>query len=421
MTIPLRELFPLIGETILAAFRQPQYLFLLAAVFLLIHTQHQRLARAEAALLGAVRTKPLAMTLAAFAAGTAGGVLASFLFLAVGVSLPVDSVVHLWLVAFLLMWFHPRFLCFAYGGGLVALSSLLFGFPRVDPAALMALVAILHLVEAVLIMATGDRTAMPVFVRRPGGRLVGGFTMQRLWPAPFLALVFMPGFFTEEAVRLAAPDWWPLIPPSADLAGGPVILLLLPVMAVLGYGDLAVTDSPARKAKWTAGNLLLYSGVLLVLAILAAQHRFWAFAAALFSPLAHEWVIQSGRRREMSGPALMDPRAGAVVLDVAPGGPAAAMGLRRGDVIREVNGEAVASREEVEAALWPWALEVEIVAENRLEGGRPRRLRHKGRVPPLGVIWLPSAPAHAIVDLERPGPLLRLGRRLARRWRSRAG
>src|SRR5690606_41661119 len=86
------------------------------------------------------------------------------------------------LVAIALMMVHPRFICSAYAGGILSVTHLLFGWPGLSVPAIMALVAVLHLVESLLILLHGPTGATPVYVRRPDGRVVGGFTMQKFWP-----------------------------------------------------------------------------------------------------------------------------------------------------------------------------------------------------------------------------------------------
>src|SRR5690606_32464385 len=94
--------------------------------------------------------------------GALGGVMATAIFILLGISLNEVGIWPLWILALLLMLIHPRFLCFSYGAGILALSHLIFGLPDLDIPALMALVAILHLVEAVLIHLVGAAGATPI-------------------------------------------------------------------------------------------------------------------------------------------------------------------------------------------------------------------------------------------------------------------
>lgn len=387
--------------------RQPEMLLPLAIVLLLILAQYRRIAGMERALYGAVLHPPGEQLVHSLVTGMAGGILASLLFLILGIALPDSGILPVWILALVLMLIHPRFLCFSYAGGLVALSYLLFGFPHVNVAGLMGLVAILHLVEAVLIRFTGGLRAMPVFVRHHDGRVVGGFALQKFWPVPFFALLALVApELASPGTGVVMPDWWPLI--GAVGSGG--MYVLFPVAAALGYGDMAVTSTPQQKARRTSNHLFAYSVGLLVLAVLATNHTAWAFVAALYSPLAHEWVIYAGRRSERIGEPLFSEDRGVMVLATLPGSVGAALDLRAGDIIRRFNGQPIRHQEDLMEAMNPWALNVELHIENGLTGEH-RVIRHPGKVPPLGVILVPSRNDGGVVHFGRLGPL---GRWLAR-------
>ena len=103
-------------------------------------------------------------TLIATAAGMLGGFLGSFLLILFGIDIAGLGIIYLFAIALLLLIIHPRFLCFAYAGGLLSLISLTFGFPRIQVADVMALVAILHMVESLLILFTGHLDPIPVYL-----------------------------------------------------------------------------------------------------------------------------------------------------------------------------------------------------------------------------------------------------------------
>src|SRR5690606_1766560 len=154
------------------------------------------------------------------------------------------------LVAIALMMVHPRFICFAYAGGILSVTHLLFGWPGLSVPAIMALVAVLHLVESLLILLHGPTGATPVYVRRPGGGVVGVLPVRKCWPVPFIAPVaFMIGREMLADLTLPMPGWWPLIKRQAPPPGMTYVYVLFPVVAALGYGDIAITRDPRTKAR----------------------------------------------------------------------------------------------------------------------------------------------------------------------------
>lgn len=455
---PWLELGRLVFESVPAFLRQTELLVVIVVVLLLVHMQYKRIADAERRLYGVPMGDAVQNTLIGLLYGIGGGLLATFLFVVLGISLIDVGIGYLWVLAIVLMTIHPRFLCFSYAGGLLSTTHLLFGWPVLNVPAVMGLVAVLHLVESVLIWIHGARDATPVYVRRRDGRVAGGFTLQKFWPMPFIALIaFVFGQNELGEATLAMPDWWPLIKPRAAVAEGMAyVYMLFPVIAALGYGDLAITREPKVKARRTAAHLLVYSVVLMGLALLGgAETSFavgWQWLAAIFAVAGHEAVIHIGRLAEEEGDPVYDAKDGAVVLGVVPGTPAEEMGLRTGDVIRTLNGFPIRSGADLRDVLTPWAvgitLEVDRPAggsehgpgegrghvlgdrpgwEERPESGvmnarSDRRfdritLRFGGKVPPFGVILAPDPNGPWFMNLEdgsRYGVMLRnLGRRVS--------
>lgn len=415
--MPISELVRLVGQTVAHSLFRPDILLIVGVVLLMVYTQYQRTALLERRLFGFVKNRPAEQMLRSLTDGVVGGLIATAVFVIVGISLNEVGIWYLWGLAILLMFFHPRFMCFAYGAGILALVHLIWGTPRIDVPALMALVAILHLVESVLIFLAGDRGATPVFVRSGDGPVVGGFTLQKFWPLPFIALVgaVVPGELLQGAQAISMPDWWPIIRPSREIAPGTeYAFALFPVIAALGYSDIAVTVLPKVKARRTAGRLLAYSLGLLALAILAQLHVAFAYLAAFYSPLAHEWVIHASRASERRGVPVFSGRE-TMVLDVHPDSPAAKAGIQPGDIILSINGIPVETREDLNDAMTPWVLQATIEVENGITGER-RILQCPERIPPLGVILVPQGYEGLAFDLGETSRW----RRWFRRW-SRTG
>jgi len=380
-------------------------------VVLLVAWQYRRLAAMEHALYGAPRHSPLYLTALAAAQGILAGLAGSYLMVLAGVTLTGSGVSYLLPVALLLMLISPRYLCFSYAGGLLSLSSLILGVPRLSVPGLMGLVAVLHATESLLIAAGGARAAAPMAFKGEGGDAVAGFTLQKFWPVPIVILAVLSG--TPAGGMIQMPGWWPLIR-APNMSDG-TVFAMLPVVAVLGYADLAVTVTPERKAFQTAGWLFAYSVVLLALAVLASHWWPAQWLAALFGPLGHEAVVELGGRRELRGrPFFARPPAGVRVLDVLAGSAAARMGLQRGDVVLSCNGEPVGNLEELDAALTMGVFGVEVVVErgsNRLTL-LARRRPADGR---WGFILVPRADDPRVVELRPMRPfasLLRLARRV---------
>ncbi|MGL5513784.1 MAG: PDZ domain-containing protein, partial [Sporomusa sp.] len=235
--------------------------------------------------------------------GLIGGVIGSFLLTLVGVTLNQLGLNYIWPVALALMLINMRFLCFAYAGGLVALSHVLFGWPDVNVPQVLSLVAVLHMTESLLIAVSGGYSAMPLIIKKADGRLVGAFSLQNFWPLPLVILfaVAVPSGNNELGGMIGMPEWWPLLPLVQEApAGSSWVYVMAPVVAALGYSDMAIASLPQQRRWHSALNLAVYSIVLLVSSLLAAKYSWLAFFAALLSPVGHELLIQLENRREMA-------------------------------------------------------------------------------------------------------------------------
>lgn len=394
---------------------EPTFLVVTAIVLFLVYRQYLNIAEQKQRMYGAVGQDPRWQTLRALGYGILGGFLASLLFIILGISLSHAGIIYVWPLALILMLIYPRFLCFSYGGGIVAACSLIVGWPKVDVPSLMSLVAILHLVEAILIYFTGAQDPLPVYVRKEDGQVVGGFLLQKFWPLPFIGL-FSILLTSEFMVDFATmPQWWPLIRPSIEVpADGILVYFPWLVVAAVGYGDIALSNHPKEKTRFSAGSLLVFAMVLLVLAVLGSQWLPLQYVATLFAPIGHELVIFLGRWREEHRKGVFTNDDGPMVLDVLPHSIAKEVGLATGDIIRSVNRVPVETWYQVfETRLYT---DVELEVENIFDGSRriislPQSSAH------LGVIPAPSAYSRFNVDYgagQRPG---RLGRLLARLWR----
>lgn len=355
------------------------------AVVLIVGYLYSRIGANERKQYGVVFNRTVAQLPAAALQGFLGGLLASFIMVLIGVTVAPEDLVYIWVVSLILAAFQPRLICFSYSAGFVSLASILLGWPRVSVPGLLGLVAVLHVTESLLIFISGHQTASPTTVENRNGQTVGGFVLQRFWPVPFFALVVSAAGPTGGGVGM--PAWWPLIPP-ARAAAATLTATITPVVAALGYGDLAITAPPQAKSRASALNLAIYSVTLLVLAVLSSRFPPLGLLAALFSPVGHELVVILGSRREVTdAPFLRRPEQGVAVLAVMPDSPAAAAGVRSGDVITAVNDAPVSRKEDIDAALlpnWP-GVDFRII-----RAGEEIVLRASWDGSPLGIIPLPE-------------------------------
>lgn len=415
---PFSGITNLILQTLLNSSESGFVLLLLGAVLLLVNLQYKRMAQNSQRLLDLPPEPVWPITLMATFFGVIGGFLGSYLLIIVGISVFEVGIMYLWVAAIGLMLIQQRFLCFAYAGGLIALSNIIFGFPRISIPHVMGLVAILHLVEALLIFFSGHLNAFPIYVRTPSGQLAGGFNLQKFWPLPMAALTvwILPN---DEVLRNAVdmPQWWPLIKTELYRGVEGVAYTIMPFVVALGYGDIAIIESPKRKTRRAALELGLYSMVLLILAVYAGREPMLALLPALFGPLGHEFLIHLGQRREMGGtPIYKAPERGIMILHLLGNSPLKKLGLKGGDILLTLEGVEVNDEYQVRGILLEAGKNLEI---EYLSG--PRRKYHKSVLQrdegeTLGFVPVPQWYENSYVEVRGSFSLLS---RWWKRWKNR--
>ncbi|MFZ7101320.1 MAG: PDZ domain-containing protein [Peptococcaceae bacterium] len=395
------KLIPLIIYNLISLFSQPIFWL----VMLIIWFQFRRMAKMKSEFFNVPEESVVRPTIIATIYGIIGGLVGSFILVLVGISILEVGIQYLWILAIAMMLVNQRFMCFAYAGGVVSLSKYFLGYPEVSIPQVMGLVAILHLVEAVLILLSGHLGAVPVYVKGKHDKLIGGFNLQKFWPLPIVAMVAIVPDVEIVGGVLKMPDWWPLIKAEFLNENNNIIYQMIPVIAGLGYGDIALTALPKEKTSRSASYLAVYSLILLGLAIIAANYPAMGIFAALFAPCGHEFVIFLGRRHEFSGePLFTNPPRGVMVLDLLESSPLKSGGLRTGDIILAVNGVRADSSYDLDYALQHAgdAFEIEFLA-GRKKVLKRRLIKRPTVGKPLGLILVPDGYGYSYLDFEQRG------------------
>lgn len=360
--------------------------------------------------------------------GLVMGLLVSVAAVALGISLPPDAVICIWIVSLVLMLFRVRFLCFAYSIGLLGIIQFIFSFfpdalqagtagrlvtalREMDIPALLVLAGLLHLAEALLARWQGARLASPLFLEGKRGKVVGGYQLEAFWPLPLFLLV-------PSAAGTGDLPWQPLL-------GGGLGLVSLPV--IIGFSEMTQSLLPARKAARTAGRLLAYSVVLLGVSLLASVWSPLTLVAALLALLLHEGLNWYSALEERStSPMFVHPPAGRKVLAVLPGSPAEELGILPGEVLLKVNGVLLTEASQLHDALRMNPAYCKLEVQNREgESKYLQRPIYAGDHHQLGMILVPD-PDEAVTAAAKPTGIfgiigMKTGTRTRRRGITPAG
>jgi membrane-associated protease RseP (regulator of RpoE activity) len=232
-------------------------------------------------------------------------------------------------------------------GNLVDLGTV--NLLRIDIGSLMTLIAVLHFIEALLVMFDGKRGAIPVFTNR-NDKIIGGFALRRNWVLPVaLFLIVTNSSMLEFTENIATPNWWPLLKssPLLTMAKGAAVSLLA-YFGIIGYSTVTFTRNKNEKVTSSGIALLLYGMILFCVALLAPLGYLYKLFIVVFAPAAHEFMLYIQRYIEMKGaPKYVSSDEGIMVLEVAPNSPAYEMGIMSGDLLVEVNGKKIMNEQEI--------------------------------------------------------------------------
>lgn len=260
----------------------------------------------EKSMLTFAQTTPQKKVVDATLEGIVIGILGSWLMKIIGLPLEITKASLLLIpTALLLSLKNPRFACFSYAVPIVGMVSLFIPRVQFDILGMMSLVGNLHLMEAVLVYIVGAKGSIPVMVRLRGD-YVGGYSMQKYWPIP-IALFTIGGGFA-------------------------------PLCGILGFGSMAITTTPEKKAKKMGLLIGLYAIAILIGARVVHIYPAYKLLALLLMPLLHEVVYYLDYHFESNqSPIYTIPYNGIRVLDVKHDSYGYEMGIKRGDIIDQIN------------------------------------------------------------------------------------
>lgn len=208
---------------------------------------------------------PVKATITSMIYGSLGGIIATILFIYLRIYIIPKDFIYIFFVAILLSLVNTRFMCFAYGGSIVALGNLLTGYPDVDPQDIMTIVAVFHLIESVLIFLNG-RSGSSIGYFNLNGKVVQGYNFNRFWALPFVIFI------------------------------GDTMIRPMTLIAILNYGDFTLKSHPKIKTIKASMMLCIYSMVLFLILIQGLN----PFIAPLFGILGHEFIVHYSIWREKS-------------------------------------------------------------------------------------------------------------------------
>lgn len=344
------------------AITEPYLAVILVLMAVVLYNRNRKTSVMQKMIAGQEIDSPFILTISQLVIGILAGCTVSIILSYLGIIFDENSAIDLiFLISMLLMFWSPRFVCFSYSGAVLGISSLILkwfsvelnmpslDFLKIDIPALMTLVAVMHFIEGLLVMADGKRGAIPVFTNREN-KIAGGFALQRYWVLPVAILLLSHDkSLIGAGSQVATPNWWPLLQSSipAKLLKD-AIIVLFPLYGVLGYSNVTFTKSKERKTLISGAFILIYSLILFGLSRLAVLNIYLEVFVLIFAPAAHEGMMNIQKYFEINGkPKYVSDENGIMVLEVAPNSPASEMGLKSGDVLIQINNKDIESEDDL--------------------------------------------------------------------------
>ena len=333
--------------------------------------------------------------------GIITGLFASAIIVLVGIVVDYKAVLVIWPLAIILMLFNLRYVSFAYAGAAVCLSSMLFGWPKVDVSALIAFIGILHLSESLLIYLDGYRDSIPVLMEYKQFKPVGAYIMRKLWPVPLVILVSPEHWMVTGGEGVGMPEWWPIFQPQAGTTG---VLMLFPIVVALAYSDITLIQVPRERTRESGFWMGVYSLTIIIIAIISSRIYWMKYVAIISMPVLHELVVVLSQKiHSREQPAFGAPWRGLRVLEVLPESIGEKMGIRQGDILMSINGKQINSQTKLEDILSDYPTFIWISVKRKGELKELEWRDYQDGISDLGVVFVPRQTGQFFIPEENRG------------------
>lgn len=339
----------------------PSYVLILIVVGIIFYGRNRKTTLMQNMIIGDSFKSPFELTLSQLFLGMLAGALGSVLLSCFGVVFKDDSAIFLlFVMSMFLMLMKSRFICFSYSGALLGIVSLFIGsaasrgidisnisYFQVDVNMLMALIAILHIVEGILVLLDGKSGVIPVFTNRDN-KIIGGFAFKRYWLLPVAMLFMLSNQDFMYSPQISVPQVWSFIKNSSFTILKDSVIGFGAFYGILGYSAYTFTKTKNEKIASSGISIISYGAILLILSALLKNNMFEQLLLCILAPVMHEAMLRFQMYMEVSGkPKYMNNDEGMMILEVAPNSPAYEMGIKSGDILIELNDTKIVNEEDI--------------------------------------------------------------------------
>jgi hypothetical protein len=266
------------------------------------------------------------------------GYLLSLVSLGTGVTISVDAVKYLLIIAVVLGIINIRLVRFSYAAAILVLIGAVFNIGEFANPGLLIIAAVLNLIEGILIRLNTHKDIFPIFIKHET-QIAGAFLIRKFWIFPIVFFTFASG---QE-----------LSAGTLQYTSGIASALALDcILGFAGYSDIAISKQPEIKIRETSRRLIIANALLLLTTILSFYVGALLIIASILLIIVNEGIMFCGYSSEKRGePLFVSVRRGLKVFDVLPGSHAQKMGIMRGDTILGINGKDIQTEQGLSEAL----------------------------------------------------------------------
>lgn len=312
------------------------YLFFLAAILGVSRVKRERKnfhVRAENAYFELRQLLPL---------GLAAGLVLSVITIAAGLVIPIEFIMIT--AGFTLLWGFTtkvRLLSPIYTAGFAFFAALFFirekweiplitsRTPEWSPDILppiAVLLTLLIIAEGFLISRNGSKGTSPKLMIGKRGLVVGIHEVKRLWMLPVFLII--PGDALQSSFA-----WWPLF----SIGEESYALILVPFS--IGFSQHIKGMLPSESVKNVGKRVIKLGIILAVLSLIGYWYPLASIVIVALAIICREIISFRQRSIEDNLPFYFSKKnQGVMILGILPDSPAAAMGLKVGELVMKVNG-----------------------------------------------------------------------------------
>lgn len=367
----------------------PAFLILIIVLGVMLYIKNQRISSMQKAIMGREIDSPLELTLSQIVLGVFAGLISSIIFSYLGIVFYDNYAIYImFLFSMVLGFFNRRFICFSYSVPVVGILSIVLnsaGYKEVniDITALVTMIGVLHVVEALLTVLDGSKGSIPIFTQK-NDKIMGGFVLRRNWIVPLSVLIF-----SSSGNILKLPSLWPLI--NTDVLKN-MLFAFAPFVSIMGYSSITFTKTRKEKTALSGISIFFYGIFIICIAQVANINIFFKCWVLFMVPIAHEFIFIFWNYMELKGKAkFVSDDEGMMVLAVVPDSPAEKMGIRCGDKLIEVdNGSKVYKKEDILNSLQSTAKS--ILVKIKRAAGNIENIKYTGLTEDvsLGILFVPK-------------------------------